>query len=318
VGNIPNAASFTTNVFIKNMIPNFGAIHICINFIITYENGETIELEMCDIAIHDSASSQQTPSRLLELMIVDPVYCNPNNEIKKLVVNPPLHINVPIIQKLVSQQLLSFENLLKDHYTDRLIKAKTILDKIKNKCMINYHRLRYIQFILAQTTNASNNAYNRILFYEFGISQQDVNRIIVYIDQELHRIISQKCLIYKETLCNALYAEQQKFIMTYQAQRAELAQQQLAQQQYWAYQQQLAQQYWAYHQQVAYPQLVNLNSSRSQRRRGKKQQQSHSQQSQSHATPPLHPRPASYKKQSSKGGRQTRRKRNLRNTKKRH
>lgn len=60
---------------------------------------------MCDIAIHDNASSQLNPSGQLQVMTTDPVYSKPVTEIRRLAVNPPLYINVPIIQKLVEQQL---------------------------------------------------------------------------------------------------------------------------------------------------------------------------------------------------------------------
>jgi hypothetical protein len=188
--NVNNAKSFIIKVSSKYSPPIYGAIHICIYFIITYEDGKTIELEMCDIAIHDSGSSQQHKSNTLELMKKDPVYCNPSTEINRLAVNPPFYINVPIIKKLVDQQLLAFHNLLK---------------KNDNKCIINYNRLRYIQSVIIP-----HNAHRLNLLTEFHMSDQDVHQTIARIDTYLHDIILKQCTGKDGDLCMKLMGRYRK------------------------------------------------------------------------------------------------------------
>ena len=165
LGYVENATSFATEVEAGHTSPIFGAIHIYIYFIITYSDNTKIKLEMCDIAIHDSGSSQQNANNTLQFMTEDPVYCNPLTEINRLAINPPYHINVPSIQKLVIQQLFAFKNLLALG---------------SDKYLINYNRLRYIQSLLIPR-----NAYRANLLTVFGIKDAKANELVEHIKNGL-------------------------------------------------------------------------------------------------------------------------------------
>jgi hypothetical protein len=222
---IDNAQSFTTEVSVKDIPPIFGAIHICIYFIITYNDGSIIRLEMCDIAIHDSGSSQQNETNTLDVMKKDPVYCNPLTEINPISLSDKVIINVPSIQKLIIQQLLAFKNLLK---------------KKDKKCHITYNRLRYIQSLLIPR-----NAHRPALLKKIGIP--DVNRISEYIDNELNIYIMQSCQsgMNKSSICNTLMGDiqQRHLLELHRRQQQELEQwQRIQQQQAQQYTYQLAQQ----------------------------------------------------------------------------
>ena len=184
---IPHAKSLQIRVTQTDLFIA-GVNHIHIYFIITYRNDTTIQIEICDIAIHDSGSSQLTigPQKraILSPMENDPMYVSQTAHDIHTVRIGRIKLNVPIISRLIDQQLLAFSNLLK---------------KNDNKCIINYKRLRYIQKVLAPT-----NVHRPTLLAAFGISKYDVYDTIARINIELDNSISQQCNRDTRELCMKL------------------------------------------------------------------------------------------------------------------
>lgn len=184
---------------IKNFIPNLqsleievsqtltiqaGVIHIIIYFNITYKNGATIKLEMCDISIHDGGSSQINVGPLgrpiLMPMKTDPMYVSQNDhQIKMLSITKEINVNVPIMLKLIDQQLLAFSNLL---------------EKKLEKCLINYNRIRYVLLLLLPR-----NAMRTTLLHIFNIDNP--NYIITNTEMALTQIITMRCGNHTAPLC---------------------------------------------------------------------------------------------------------------------
>ena len=183
---IPDVKSLQISVIQKNVIIA-GVSHILIYFDVTYQDNTSITLEMCDISIHDGGSSQITmgpQGAMLSPMENDPIYVSDMfQQINRIKIRK-IEVHVPILLKLIDQQLLAFSN---------------VLMKRDNKCIIIYNRLRYIQFVLAPR-----NINRPRLLAIFGISEQIVNPIIVNIDKELNRIISEQCSNNTVELCMKL------------------------------------------------------------------------------------------------------------------
>ena len=162
---------------------------------------------MCDISIHDGGSSQITmgpQGAMLSPMENDPIYVSDMfQQINRIKIRK-IEVHVPILLKLIDQQLLAFSN---------------VLMKRDNKCIIIYNRLRYIQFVLAPR-----NINRPRLLAIFGISEQIVNPIIVNIDKELNRIISEQCSNNTGELCMKLNKYEQESKKEYLQEYEELRQ----------------------------------------------------------------------------------------------
>jgi hypothetical protein len=170
-----------------------GVIHIVIYFNITYNNDARAKLEMCDISIHDGGSSQiqlgPQGRPILVPMETDPMYVSQtHHQIKTLPITPEIRVNVPIMLKLIDQQLLAFSNLL---------------EKKVEKCLINYNRIRYILLLLIPR-----NAVRSALLHMFNID--NVNYIITNTEMALTQIINMKCGNDTGPLCVLLHRLQQE------------------------------------------------------------------------------------------------------------
>ena len=172
---IPDATSLMVEVSQRSTVIA-GVIHIHIHFYITYEKNTTITLEIADISIHDGGSSQIVPGpmgSILMPMETDPMHVTQMLfQIKTLHLSRRIKVNVPIMLKLIDQQLLAFSNGL---------------EKRLEKCLINYNRIRYILFILAPR-----NSYTTALLQLFNIDNP--NYIITNTEMALSQIINMRCI----------------------------------------------------------------------------------------------------------------------------
>lgn len=201
---IPNAASLNIHV-VQETTLGAGVVHIKLYFQIMYQNGTTIQLEICDISIHDGGCSQKIKGPqglILKPMMDDPMYVSPINQINSLKMKK-IQVSVPTIEKLVEQQLLLFSGLLM---------------KKDNKAMIAYHRLRYIQFVLAPR-----NAHKQKVLKLFGTSEQGVKQLIVKVDKEINRIIAENCKGDNRELCMKLIEYEEVSKAEYLQEHRELA-----------------------------------------------------------------------------------------------
>ena len=193
-----------------------GVKKVLIHFIITVPeiNQKEIKLEICDISIHDGASSQmefdsESKNPILKSMIVDPVYCHPESQI---VAFPLLHskkIHVPHIMSILDQQLLAFKNLL---YAGN------------DKCIINYKRIRYLQLMIFNYVYQKHNA-NIGSIFKIPV---DIINLLNGIDGNLDDMISEVCsrrnnrsqLCHKLQQLYTMYQHQlQSFIRIHQQQQ---------------------------------------------------------------------------------------------------
>lgn len=187
-----------------------GAKKIIVHFIIVVPeiNQSEISLEICDISIHDGASSQkETKNRsnelILKSMIDDPMYCMPNIQTATLPLVHQRKINVPDIKSIIKQQLLAFKNLL---------------DANNPKCIINYNRIRYLQLMIFEYDYQKKNANIHTIFklpIDSGKWLEEINNDLDKIIQNVCRKLNGKD---RRQLCQRLYSlypiyfSQQKFL----------------------------------------------------------------------------------------------------------
>jgi hypothetical protein len=178
---IPDIKSLTIDVK-RNVTIQAGVNHIIIYFNITYQNDTIIQLEICDISIHDGGSSQLTIGQqgrpILIPMEKDPMYVS-QLQIKSLSITRNIFINVPIMLKLIDQQLLAFSNLL---------------ERKLDKCLVNYNRIRYILFLLLPRNSA-----RMALLEMFNIDSP--NYVITNTEMALTQIIQMRCGNDNRKLC---------------------------------------------------------------------------------------------------------------------
>ena len=189
---IPNLKSLEIEVS-QTFTAQAGVIHIIIYFNVIYNNDAAVKLEMCDISIHDGGSSQikigpQGHSILIP-MEKDPMYVSQiYHQIKTLPITREISVNVPIMLKLIDQQLLAFSNLL---------------EKKLEKCLINYNRIRYILLLLLPR-----NTFRTALLHMFNIN--NVNYVITNTEIALTQIINMRCENDTDALCVLLHRLQQE------------------------------------------------------------------------------------------------------------
>jgi hypothetical protein len=157
-----------------------GAKKILIYFIITIpENQTEIKLEICDISIHDGASSQKAVDAIsnkliLQPMMLDPMYCLPYVQTVSFPLSRKKNIYMPHIISIIKQQLLAFKNLL---------------DANNEKCLINYKRIRYLQLMIFEYYHQKKNT-NIHKIFKIPINSIDLLRDI---DSNLEKIIGDAC-----------------------------------------------------------------------------------------------------------------------------
>lgn len=192
---LPNVKSVDINVSQSDKGLNAGVIKVVVYFTLTYEDGTTITLEMCDISIHDGGSSQITLGRTNQPILVpmtnDPVYINFNTDIKVLAFDGGIVINLPLLMTLVKQQLFAFSNLL---------------NQMSDRCIINYYRIRYFLFLMKPR-----NAYTSALLHVFSIPAEAVSEYTNYIDAQIKQMIFGKCSNQRNPLCDRLYELEQRY-----------------------------------------------------------------------------------------------------------
>lgn len=190
-----------------------GVFNISITFKI-----KSILLKICDIAIHDSGSSQRFDADGKEItdlrfMIDDPIYCAPNpmysNAISYFNITG-VNIAVPNIWSFVEQQMFAFDNLVRS----RQIKS-----------FINYKRVEFIKLLLHsfKLNNTTNKQNYKNLMEVFKTSNPDyitilMNEIDTRVDQSVYKENSN--ILYlcntinssKDTIINELCAKSQLLI----------------------------------------------------------------------------------------------------------
>ena len=168
-------------------------------------NQKELILEMCDISIHDGASSQieinpVNKTFILLPMTVDPVWCDPGIQTTTLPLIDSKKIYVPNIISILEQQLLAFKNLLNFN---------------NEKCLINYKRIRYLQLMIFEYLHQKRNVNIHNIF---KIPVDSVNSLFENINSYLERNISEICSKQnhhnRSNLCQTI----QRLFMMYQSQ----------------------------------------------------------------------------------------------------
>ena len=184
-----------------------GAKKVLIQFIITVPemNQKELILEMCDISIHDGASSQIevnpiNKTFILQPMMVDPVWCDPGIQTTTLPLIDSKKIYVPNIISILEQQLLAFKNLL--HFNNE-------------KCLINYKRIRYLQLMIFEYLHQKRNV-NIYNIFKIPVNSIDslFENINSYLEINISEICSKQNRHNRSNLCQTI----QGLFMMYQSQ----------------------------------------------------------------------------------------------------
>jgi hypothetical protein len=159
-----------------------GVKKILIYFIITIpENQTEIKLEICDISIHDGASSQievdpiHRKKLILKPMEFDPIYCDPYTQKVAFPIFNEKKLYMPNIKSIINQQLFAF---------------KRLLDAGKHKCIINYKRIRYLQLMIFEYVYQRGNEHIRTIFQ---IPIDSIDNLFTNINSDLETNISEIC-----------------------------------------------------------------------------------------------------------------------------
>jgi hypothetical protein len=131
------------------------------------------ELQLCEISIHDSASSQQYDESHYEIphmlrMTEDPVYCPP----KELVHLDVYRIKIPVpnIELYSKQQLFTFVNKLKDGQYQ--------------KALASFRRVLFVLYLLEQLSHPQNANEKTKVKKQIGVN--NIDRTI----EEIHEMIN--------------------------------------------------------------------------------------------------------------------------------
>ena len=164
---ITNSDALIINVSKNHILP--AGVH---NINITFHIKDKI-FKICDIAVHDSGSSQKNDLdgniiTHLQYMFDDPVYCSPvlgyNNSINYININN-IDIAVPNIYAYIEQQMFAFDNVVRVYNI---------------KGLIYYKRIEFIkQILLALKLNDPNNIQNYTELKE--VFKTDSKYYILYI-----------------------------------------------------------------------------------------------------------------------------------------
>jgi len=135
------------------------------NITITFQIKNKL-LKICDISIHDGGAGQKLDENgsqinYVQVMSKDPMYSNPapgsTNSIKYLTVNG-IDIAVPNIESFVKQQMLAFDNLIRQNEV---------------KGFINYKRVEFIKQLLS-SFNLNNGNNSSDLLEVFGTDSREI------------------------------------------------------------------------------------------------------------------------------------------------
>jgi len=179
-----------------------GVKKILIYFIITIpENQTEIKLEICDISIHDGASSQieiapknknnkQSSAPILRPMTNDPIYCDPYTQKVAFPIFDEKKLYMPNIKSIINQQLFAF---------------KRLLEAGEDKCIINYKRIRYLQLMIFEYIYQKPNSHIGTIF-QIPIDSIDnlfetINR---YLEINILEICSKRNRYNRRNLCQTL------------------------------------------------------------------------------------------------------------------
>jgi len=184
-----------------------GTKKVLIQFIITVPemNQKELILEMCDISIHDGASSQIevnpiNKTFILQPMMVDPVWCDPGIQTTTFPLVHAKKLYVPNIISILEQQLLAFKNLL--HFNNE-------------KCLINYKRIRYLQLMIFQYLHQKRNVnIHKIFKIQVDSIDSLFENINSYLEGNILEICSKQNRHNRSNLCQTI----QRLYMMYQSQ----------------------------------------------------------------------------------------------------
>lgn len=157
------------------------------------------ELQLCEIAIHDSASSQQYNESHYEIrhmrrMTEDPVYCPPEELVHLDVYS--IKIPVPNIELYCRQQLFTFVNKLKDGQYQ--------------KAFGSFRRVLFILYLLEQVSHPQNANEKTKVKKQIGIN--NIDRTM----DEIHEMIDSVKGVVKEELkaiCSGKYKDEAIMIL---------------------------------------------------------------------------------------------------------
>jgi hypothetical protein len=133
------------------------------------------ELQLCEISIHDSASSQQYDELHYEIphmrrMTEDPVYCPPEELVHLNVYR--IKIPVPNIERYSRQQLFTFVNKLKDGQYQ--------------KAFGSFRRVLFVLYLLEQVSHQQNANEKTKVKKQIGIN--NIDRTMEEIHEMIHSV----------------------------------------------------------------------------------------------------------------------------------
>lgn len=157
------------------------------------------ELQLCEMSIHDSASSQQYDELHYEIpymrrMTEDPVYCPPEELVHLDVYR--IKIPVPNIERYSKQQLFTFVNKLKDGQYQ--------------KAFGSFRRVLFVLYLLEQVSHSQNANEKTRVKQQIGVS--NIDRTM----EEIHEMIHSVKDIVKEELkaiCSSKHKDEAMMIL---------------------------------------------------------------------------------------------------------
>jgi hypothetical protein len=157
------------------------------------------ELQLCEISIHDSASSQQYDELHYEIphmrrMTEDPVYCPPEELVHLDVYR--IKIPVPNIELYCRQQLFTFVNKLKDGQYQ--------------KAFGSFRRVLFVLYLLEQVNHSQNANEKTRVKQQIGVS--NIDRTV----EEIHEMIHSVKDVVKEELkviCSGKHKDEAMIIL---------------------------------------------------------------------------------------------------------
>ena len=157
------------------------------------------ELQLCEISIHDSASSQQYDELHYEIphmrrMTEDTVYCPPEDLVHLDVYR--IKIPVPNIERYCNQQLFTFVNKLKDGQYQ--------------KAFGSFRRVLFVLYLLEQVSHSQNANEKTRVKQQIGVS--NIDRTM----EEIHEMIHSVKDVVKEELkaiCSSKHKDEAMMIL---------------------------------------------------------------------------------------------------------
>ena len=157
------------------------------------------ELQLCEIAIHDNASSQQYNELHYEIphmrrMTEDPVYCPPEELVHLDVYR--IKIPVPNIERYSKQQLFTFVNKLKDGQYQ--------------KAFGSFRRVLFVLYLLEKVSHSQNANEKTKVKKQIGVN--NIDRTM----EEIHEMIQSAKDVVKEELkvmCSGKHTDEAMMIL---------------------------------------------------------------------------------------------------------